>query len=755
MAKVKTIISSFSSGEITPELGGRVELPVYQNSVSFMQNFIPTSKGAARYKYGGAFVSSGQGYHIPYTFNDEFSYSILLRNQAANFMKNGAIIFETATPTISSVTKANPAVVTTSAAHGFSNGDEIYITDGVGMEEILGGPFLVSSVTATTFELENIDGTDIDSTSFSTYVGGAICNKPVSVATPWTIAQAAEVRWTQIDATLYVVQKDNKPREIVRGASDVNWTVGNYAPTGDPFTSTNNYPRVVTSYGTRLIFGSTINDPMKVFLTEAGAVGNMTVGTGSTDPFTRTLASSVSEIMLNMHGLEDFLAILTNDQVYKITSSTGGEFAPDDFSSNPYSFIGCANYPSATSDNRIIFVQSGRKKIRSIRTRVEQEVPVPDFLNLAATHLSSSEMKATVFQEGDPNLLYCIRDDGAVNIMAVDDNEQIIGWARWKPTGGEVFSIGVTKSQTGYDDVWMCVKRTIEGNTRYYNEYFTEPPNIPIFADYFTGEDNKASDESAFLYAMYEAQKRQRYLDASLFYDGTVPGSGAAVTVTPSAVSGNDITLTTSGAFWLSTDVGKEVHVKGAAGRVKIHTYTSSTVVRGEVKVDFANTNAIAAGSWYLTTNKISGLRHLEGETIKVIVDGGTQTDVTVVNGQVTLNSQYSYVFAGLGYPGTIVTNELNQQGALVGEVKSIYRLAIRFLNTLGAKYGTDFYDLKAIQFRSSSHPTNRPVPLFTGDKDLDVLDSSNLNKKIYIRQDSPLPCSVVAIKAGYDVGVR
>jgi len=757
MPKSKSLITNFSSGEITPELGGRVELPVFKNSVSFMQNFVPTSKGAARYKYGGAWISLGQGYHIPYTFDDEFSYSILVRSSTMNFMKNGAIIFETTTPSITAVTKANPAVVS-STGHGFSDGDEIYITGAAGMEEILGGPYIVANKNANDYELTNAEGVNIDSTNYTTYTGGGVANTPVVVASPWTLDQATELRWTQIDAILYLVQKGVRPKEIARGGDDVTWTIQNYVPTGAPapaFTGAGDFPRVIASYGQRLIFGSSINNPMKLWFSEAGDVNDLLANTGATDPFARIMASSVSEVMHNLHGLEDFLSIITNNQIYKGTASTGGEFTPSDFSVNPYSFIGSANFPSATSDNRILFIQNGRKKIRSIRTRVEQEIPVPDFLNLASTHLASSLMKATVFQEGDPNILYCLRDDGAINIMTIDDNEQIVGWARWKPTGGEVFSIGVTKNQSGYDEVWMCIKYTIEGGVRYYNEFFTEPPVIPIIQDFFTGGSDKAGDESSFGYSMYEAQKTQRYLDSSLFYDGAALGLALNVTLTPSAVSGSDVTMTASGAFFLATDVGKEIHVKGAVGRITIHTFTSTTAVKGRVTVTFANTNAIAAGSWYLTTITLSGLRHLEGETIKLIVDGGTQTDALVTNGQVTLNNQYSFVFAGFGYPGTIVTNELNQLGSLVGEIKSIYRMAIRFLNTLGARYGTDPYALKAIQFRSSKDLTNRPVPLFTGDKDLEVLDFSDLNKKIVIRQDSPLPCTVVAIKSAFEVGIR
>ena len=60
--------------------------------------------------------------------------------------------------TITSATAANPVVITTSTAHGFSNGDRVYIRN-TEMEEINGEFFSVAGVTSTTFQLSGEDGT--------------------------------------------------------------------------------------------------------------------------------------------------------------------------------------------------------------------------------------------------------------------------------------------------------------------------------------------------------------------------------------------------------------------------------------------------------------------------------------------------------------------------------------------------------------------------------------------------------------------
>lgn len=67
---------------------------------------------------------------------------------------------------ISAVTKANPAVVT-SASHGRSDGDLIRILNALGMTELNGGAFLIDTQNANSYQL-----IDINSTDYGTYTGG-------------------------------------------------------------------------------------------------------------------------------------------------------------------------------------------------------------------------------------------------------------------------------------------------------------------------------------------------------------------------------------------------------------------------------------------------------------------------------------------------------------------------------------------------------------------------------------------------------
>ena len=75
------------------------------------------------------------------------------------------------TKNLTGATRANPVVVT-SANHGFANGDKLFITGVNGMTQLNNKPYLVASATTNTFALHNLDDTNVNGTSYSSYASG-------------------------------------------------------------------------------------------------------------------------------------------------------------------------------------------------------------------------------------------------------------------------------------------------------------------------------------------------------------------------------------------------------------------------------------------------------------------------------------------------------------------------------------------------------------------------------------------------------
>ena len=84
----------------------------------------------------------------------------------------------------------------------------------------------------------------------------------------------------------------------------------------------------------------------------------------------------------------------------------------------------------------------------------------------------------------------------------------------------------------------------------------------------------------------------------------------------------------------------------------------------------------------------ISGLDHLEGETVQVLADGASHPDCLVTGGTIELNREAAVVQAGLGYATALRTMRVEagaQMGTAQGKIKRIHRVVLRLLSPSAA----------------------------------------------------------------------
>mgnify|MGYP003345655058 FL=1 len=87
----------------------------------------------------------------------------------------------------------------------------------------------------------------------------------------------------------------------------------------------------------------------------------------------------------------------------------------------------------------------------------------------------------------------------------------------------------------------------------------------------------------------------------------------------------------------------------------------------------------------------ISGLEHLEGETVNALADGNVVEDLTVTNGEITLPFEAAVVHVGLPYTADLETLRLEfdaGQGTMQGRKKQISKLTLRLESTRGLEIG-------------------------------------------------------------------
>lgn len=220
---------SLNGGEIAPGALARIDLEKFQSGVRLMRNFFAEAYGGASNRAGSGHVgnvSDHSVYHwaLPFEFNTEQAYILLFGDQTMRVIKDGGLVLESTGKAVTDVT----AGVFTSAAHGMSNGKELYVSFPTGMTELNGRYFFVANATTDTFTLKLADGTtDLDTTGLTAFTSGNV--HPVyEIATPWAEADLPELGFVQSHDTLTVTHRGYPVKDITRTDHDA-WTISNYS----------------------------------------------------------------------------------------------------------------------------------------------------------------------------------------------------------------------------------------------------------------------------------------------------------------------------------------------------------------------------------------------------------------------------------------------------------------------------------------------------------------------------------------------
>jgi hypothetical protein len=241
MARVAVQLTNFTGGELSPRLDGRNDLAKYASGCKTLQNMIVYPHGSAARRSGTSFVaevenSAEKTRLIPFEFSTTQTYILEFGNEYIRFYKDGGAILE-ANKTITGITQADPGVVSITS-HGFSNGDTIVISGVVGMTEVNGKRFKVANVNTNDFELQDIDGVDVDTTSFTAYASGGVANRVYQIATTYLTADLFQIKYAQSADVMYLCHPEYSVKKLSR-TGHTSWTITEVDFTNGPYLDDN------------------------------------------------------------------------------------------------------------------------------------------------------------------------------------------------------------------------------------------------------------------------------------------------------------------------------------------------------------------------------------------------------------------------------------------------------------------------------------------------------------------------------------
>jgi hypothetical protein len=333
------------------------------------------------------------------------------------------------------------------------------------------------------------------------------------------------------------------------------------------------------------------------------------------------------------------------------------------------------------------------------------------------------------------------------------------------------------------DDVWMIVERDLADYAilSEASEYVTAEDGSRMLIDEVT-EVGRYVEFFAQGFEQNQDIQSAVYLDSSLEFDNTInetllPGFDSitrGATNVPFEVTSFFELLTEDGLDFLvteaedflavtddifaATDVGREIRLRyfdsaseqWLTARALITSYVDESKVLCTILAPFPNSDEIPANGWRMTSTVITGLWHLEGQTISALADGAEIENLTVLNGSVTMPVATARAQFGLPYTSYLATQRIDSgatDGTAQGKTKRFHQIVMRLYASLGGKVGPDASSTDYILYRSLSDYMDEVPPVLTGDTDkFPYPGGYETDGRIWVLADQPLPLTVVAM---------
>lgn len=217
------------------------------------------------------------------------------------------------------------------------------------------------------------------------------------------------------------------------------------------------YPASVAFFEERMFFGGTPSRPQTLWGSKVGDWDNFLLDSKDDSALSFTLASdTVNDInWLCQHGS---LIIGTGDSEWTLSASSRDEaLTPANFRLKRQSVYGSAGIPGHMVGDTVLFVQSGRRKVREFVYAYEKEgYAVPD-MTILAEHITQGKIIETALQRFPDSVYWCVLADGTLAAMTYERDQEVTGWHRHE-TRGKFVSVAVLP-EVDRDRVYFAVER--------------------------------------------------------------------------------------------------------------------------------------------------------------------------------------------------------------------------------------------------------------------------------------------------------
>lgn len=382
----------------------------------------------------------------------------------------------------------------TATAHGYSDGDYVFV-QGVGGVSAASGYWAIEDVTTNTFDL-------VGSAFSGTYTTGG-------------------------DARRYATWL---------------WRFG-------AFSAERGYPSSVALHEQRLFYANTTAQPFGLWGSRAADYSNFFPGTDDDESVAYDIAASQADPIRWLASSNDLQLGSLSQEFAAFGGGLGDPITPSNTRIVPQSGEGSANIKPVKIGTETVYVNRAKRKVFALVFDASTSSYISQDLTKLADHLFVGRTIVRLAWVKNPaQCVYVLLDNGVLLSLTYNRQEEVFAWAVQEigGTSAVVEDIASLPSTDGtVDDLWMIVKRTVNGGTVRYVEYLA-PPFEPTSS---TDKNSAAYMDSALEYSGSAVTS----LGGLFHLEGEtvkVMGSGglqASKTVSNGAITG----LTSSTQFWI------------------------------------------------------------------------------------------------------------------------------------------------------------------------------------------------------------
>lgn len=241
---------------------------------------------------------------------------------------------------------------------------------------------------------------------------------------------------------------------------------------GAVWNSIDGFPRTGAFYEQRLAAAGSPRFPQTVWGSRTAIYFDFTQGTDDDEGFTFTLPSTGEINPINRMTSSTVLVPLTNGAEFTMYGGVEKPLTPTNAQIKPRSAYGCSQVKPVKIGTELLFVQRAGKKVRAVSYDPDTyQYKAPD-LTVLADHLTESGITEMAYQQEPRSVLWCVRGDGGLATLTLDRDEGVTAWTP-QSTDGVFESIASVPNATG-NEVWVLVRRTINGQIKRYIERFDD-----------------------------------------------------------------------------------------------------------------------------------------------------------------------------------------------------------------------------------------------------------------------------------------